>query len=157
MGNSDDWHFSECSERRCVNPAPCSPKTCGVGSKWCNKQGSKQETEKGSMMVIMKPGSKSARNKHVFKPPLIHVKFLVLDSSFSLISHLHLLHDSKYSGSIDRIVCKTVKVICSRVEAAKRWMERLQLWPKPVHSKKQNYVSLQQTKVSRVQPVETQQ
>lgn len=75
--NSDAWIiFSECSKSCCVNSASFPPKkTCGVESKWWDKQGSKQEAEKGNTMVIMRPGSKSARNKQIFKKSLISLKF----------------------------------------------------------------------------------
>lgn len=124
-----------------VNSAPCSPKTCGVDPKWCNKQSSKQETEEGSM-VIMRPGSTSARSKHIF------TFSTNLHSPFSLIWCLHFTTVSIQGWY--RVIHKTVKVIYSRIEVAKRWMEKLQLWPQPGHSKKHNYVSLWQRKVRRV-------
>lgn len=47
FGNYDTWHFSECYKKCSVNSPPCSSKTCGVDSKWCNSQGSEEETEYG--------------------------------------------------------------------------------------------------------------
>lgn len=92
FGNYDAQHFSECYKKCCVNSPPCSSETCGVDSKGCNKQGSKQETEKGNMVGKMKPGSKSTKNKHIFKPSPIHGKFFILTwiHLSSLISYLQL-------------------------------------------------------------------
>lgn len=91
FGNYDGWRFSECYKNKSVlthdlvlqKPVCCLKR---------NKQGSKQETEKGSMVGVMRPGSKSTRNKHIFKPSHIHRKFFILTwiHLSSLISYLQL-------------------------------------------------------------------
>lgn len=86
FGNYDAWYFSECYKKCCLNSPPCSSKTCGVDATGCNKQGCKQETEKGNMVAIMRPGRKSTRNKHIFKSSRVHGKFFIL--TWIHLSHL---------------------------------------------------------------------
>lgn len=115
---------SECSEMLYVNSEPCSPKIYDVGSKWCHKQGFKEEI--GSTLVIMRPGSKTAKKKkNFFKQSLITVKFSVLTWfhlspwSYVFTYFMKMNSQSWYMRSFVNW-WKKMKVIYSRTESCKR-------------------------------------